>query len=35
MFEEFVLLSDDDVCMLIENSKTASCCLDPVPVRLY
>ena len=34
MFEEFVLLTDDDVCMLIENSKTTSCCLDPVPTPL-
>ena len=33
VFEEFVLLTDD-VCMLITNSKTTSCCLDPVPTSL-
>ena len=34
VFEEFVLLTDDDVRMLITNSKTTSCCLDPVPTSL-
>ena len=32
--EEFVLLTDDDVRMLITNSKTTSCCLDPVHTSL-
>ena len=34
VFEEFVLLTDDDLRMLVENSKSTSCCLDPVPTPL-
>ena len=29
-----VLLTDDDLRMLVENSKSTSCCLDPVPTPL-
>lgn len=30
----FELLAEDDVCMLIGNSKSTSCCLDPIPTHL-
>jgi hypothetical protein len=34
VFELFALLTEDDVRMLIANSKSTSCCLDPVPTPL-
>ena len=33
-FESFALLTEDDARMLIANSKSTSCCLDPVPTPL-
>ena len=33
-FETFATLTEDDVCMLIGNSKSTSCCLDPIPTPL-
>jgi len=33
-FEIFATLTEDDVCMLIGNSKSTSCCLDPIPTPL-
>lgn len=32
--EAFELLAEDDVRMLIANSKSTSCCLDPIPTHL-
>jgi len=32
--EGFELLAEDDVRMLIVNSKSTSCCLDPIPTHL-
>ena len=32
--EAFELLVEDDVRMLIANSKSTSCCLDPIPTHL-
>ena len=34
VFEDFGLLTDDDVCIVIQNSKTSSCCLDPIQTPL-
>ena len=34
VFESFALLTEDDMRMLIANSKSTSCCLDPVPTPL-
>ena len=33
-FETFATLTEDDVCMRIGNSKSTSCCLDPIPTPL-
>ena len=33
-FETFATLTEDDVCILIANSKSASCCLVPIPTLL-
>ncbi|XP_068757976.1 uncharacterized protein [Montipora capricornis] len=32
--ETFTPLSEEDVCRLIANSKSTSCCLDPIPTPL-
>ena len=32
--ETFATLTEDDVCILIGNSKSTSCCLDPIPTPL-
>lgn len=33
-FETFSTLTEDDVCMLIANSKSTSCCLGPISTPL-
>ena len=32
--EAFELLAEDDVRVLIANSRSTSCCLDPIPTHL-
>ena len=32
--DAFELLAEDDVLMLTANSKSTSCCLDPIPTHL-